>query len=341
VTVGFAGRSIRYAGRGLLGLAVVIMTLWGVMAIYYSNLGPGALRIFLCVVFGGAAAVSFIFLPRRGLTFAVFLVVFAGLMWWWSTIRPSNDRLWQKDVAVLPYAVVTGDEITIHNIRNFHYRTETDYDIRYYAKTVDLQKLSSVDLIAVYWMGDAIAHIMLTFGFEGKEYIAFSIETRKEEGEDYSTIKGFFKQYELIYIAGDERDLIRLRTDYRKPQEDVYLFRFNATPANARGLFMEYVRQINSMREKPEWYNTLTTNCTTNVVRHVRVLGSRARYTWEILLSGYAPHYAYEMGGLYRGVPFKELKEMSYINRKAHMIGDDPEFSRKIREGLPGPEGKP
>ncbi|OPY00880.1 MAG: hypothetical protein A4E60_02059 [Syntrophorhabdus sp. PtaB.Bin047] len=339
--MGLAGKGVRYAGRGLLGLAVVIMTLWGVMAIYYSNLGSETLRGSLSAAFGVATAASFIFLPRRGLTLAFFLAAFAGLAWWWSTIPPSNDRVWQKDVAVLPYAVIRGNEIRIHNIRNFHYRSETDYDVRYYAKTFDLAKLSSVDLIAVYWMGDAIAHIMVSFGFEGKEYIAFSIETRKEEGEDYSTIKGFFKQYELIYIAGDERDLIRLRTDYRRPQEDVYLFRLSARPANARGLFMEYVRQINSMRKTPEWYNTLTTNCTTNVVRHVRALGSRARYTWEILLSGYAPHYAYEMGGLYRGVPFKELKEMSYINRKAHMIGDDPEFSRKIREGLPVPEGRP
>jgi hypothetical protein len=215
VTVGLAGKGVRYAGRGLLGLAVVIMTLWGVMAIYYSNLGSETLRGSLSAAFGVATAASFIFLPRRGLTFVVFLAAFAGLTWWWSTIPPSNDRVWQKDVAVLPYAVIRGNEIRIHNIRNFHYRSETDYDIRYYAKTFDLAKLSSVDLIAVYWMGDAIAHIMVSFGFEGKEYIAFSIETRKEEGEDYSTIKGFFKQYELIYIAGDERDLIRLRTDYR------------------------------------------------------------------------------------------------------------------------------
>jgi hypothetical protein len=194
-----------------------------------------------------------------------------------------------------------------------------------------------VDLLAVYWMGDAIAHIMISFGFQEQDFVAFSIETRKEQGETYSTLKGFFKQYELIYVVGDERDLIRVRTDYRSPPEDVYLYRLNVPRENARKLFMEYIRQINSMKESAEWYNTLTTNCTTNVVRHVRSFGGRARYNWKVLLSGYAPRYAYENGSLDTRIPFEELRKLSYINPKAVALGDDPEFSRKIREGLPMP----
>ena len=241
-------------------------------------------------------------------------------------------------MAVLPYATVKGEQVTIHNIRNLNYRTETDFDVRYYDKTFDLNRLDSVDLIAVYWMGDAIAHVMVSFGFQEKDFVTFSIETRKEKGEDYSTLKGFFKQYELIFIVGDERDLIRVRTDYRKPPEDVYLYRGRMTPENSRKFFMEYVRQINSMKENPEWYNTLTTNCTTDVVRLNRAYGGQARYNWKVLLSGYAPQYAYENGSLDTRIPFEELRKLSYINPKARAVGDDPEFSRKIRESLPRPE---
>ena len=274
-------------------------------------------------------------LPRRGRTLFWFFVIFALLVVWWGTIRPSNARIWQADVSVLPYAAVAGDLVTLHNIRNFTYRTETDFDVVYYDKTFDLSKLNSVDLIAVYWMGDAIAHVMLSFGFGDADYVAFSIEARKETHEGYSSVKGFFKQYELIYVVADERDVIRLRTDYRNPQEDVYLYRTRITPENARRLFLEYVEQINNLKDEPEFYNTLTTNCTTNVVRHIRAFGGKVTYSWKILLSGYAPQYAYERGGLDTSLTFEELRKRSYINPRAHTIGNVPEFSRRIREDLP------
>jgi hypothetical protein len=334
---GITRRILRYGGIVLLFVVIGLMTAWAALAMYYSNLPGEYLRLGLAGLFALVTAAGFLFLPRRGRTLVWFVVIFAAIVAWWITIPASNNRNWQREVARVPYATIQGDEVTIHDIRNLNYRTETDFDANYYAKTFDLGKLDSVDLIAVYWMGDAIAHIMLSFGFQEKEYIAFSIETRKEEGEDYSTIKGFFKQYELIYVAGDERDLIRVRTDYRNPREDVYVYRTRITKENARKLFMEYIRQINSMKEKPEWYNTMTTNCTTNVVRHIRAFGGRVRYTWKILLSGYTPQYAYELGGLDTTIPFDELKKRSYINPKAQAIGNDPDFSRKIREGLPTP----
>jgi hypothetical protein len=195
-----------------------------------------------------------------------------------------------------------------------------------------------MDIISVYWMGDAIAHIMISFGFQEKDFVAFSIETRKEIGEEYSTIKGFFKQYELIYIAGDERDLLRVRTDYRNPQEDVYLYRTRMPRDRSRKLFMEYIKQINAMKKKPVWYNTLTTNCTTNIVMHIKTFSERIHYNWKILLSGYTPLYAYERDAFDARIPFAELRKLSYINPRAHVIGNDPEFSRKVREGLPRPE---
>jgi hypothetical protein len=321
-------------------VVVAVMAAWGILAIYYSDIPDATQRTCFAGLFGFATIAAFIVLPNRRRTLVGFVVAFAALVAWWSLIKPSNSRDWQKDVAVLPYAEIQGDLVTIHNIRNFKYRTETDFDPHYYDKTFDLNKLSSVDLITVYWMGDAIAHVMLSFGFGGTDYVTFSIETRKEKNEDYSTIKGFFKQYELIYVVGDERDLIGLRTSFRNPQEDVYLYRLRMLPERKRLLFMEYVKQINELKENPEFYNTLTTNCTTNVVTHVRAYGGKVRYNWKILLSGYAPQYVYELGGLDTSLPFAELRKLSLINQRAHEAGDDHNFSLKIREGLPMPDQK-
>jgi hypothetical protein len=331
-------RVLRCAGVFICAAVVLLMTAWGALAIWYSNLSESYVRTGLAGLYVLATILAFIFLSRRRRTLAGFLVVFVGIVAWWLSIPASNDRNWQADVAVLPYAVVKGEQVTIFNIRNLNYRTETDYDVHYYDKTFDLNRLDSVDLIAVYWMGDTIAHIMLSFGFQEQDFVTFSIETRKERGEGYSTLKGFFKQYELIIVAGDERDLIRVRTDYRKPPEDVYLYRGRMTPENSRKFFLEYIRQINFMKEDPEWYNTLTTNCTTDVVRLIRAYGGQARYNWKVLLSGYAPQYAYENGSLDARIPFEELRKLSYINPKARAVGDDPGFSRKIREGLLRPQ---
>jgi Ca2+/Na+ antiporter len=319
-------------------LVLAIMTGWAPLAIYYSHLSSEIVRAGISIAFATCTVVLFLLFRKRFWTVIIgFLVAFCLIVVWWLNIKPSNDRNWQPDVAVLPYATIQDHLVTIHNIRNLHYRTETDFDENYYDKTFDLNVLNSVDLIAVYWMGDAIAHIMMSFGFQGKDFVAFSIETRKEKGEGYSTIKGFFKQYELIYIAGDERDLIRVRTDYRNPQEEVYLYRIRFNRERGRKLFMEYIKQINAMKKRPVWYNTLTTNCTTNIVMHIKTFTDRIRYSWKILLSGYTPLYAYERGALDTSIPFTKLRKQSHINPKAHVIGNDPEFSRKIREGLPVP----
>ena len=319
-------------------LVIALMTAWASLAIYYSNLSSDGIRAPIAIGFVLCTAAAFLLFKKRFWTLIGFLVVFCLIVAWWLNIKPSNDRNWQPDVAVIPYATIQDNLVTIHNIRNLNYRTETDFDVHYYDKTFDLKNLDSVDMIAVYWMGDAIAHIMMSFGFQEKDFVAFSIETRKEIGEGYSTIKGFFKQYELIYIAGDERDLIRVRTDYRNPQEDVYLYRIKFNRERAQKLFMEYIKQINSMKKRPAWYNTLTTNCTTNIVMHIKTFSERVRYNWKILLSGYTPLYAYELGALDTRLPFAELKKVSHINPKAHVIGNDPEFSRKIRDGLPRSE---
>ena len=327
---------LRGAGLLGLGLAVAGATLWGALALGYSDLRAGP---WLGAAFALATFAAFLLLPRRRRTLLGWGIAFALLMLWWTSLEPSNQRDWQPEVAVLPHATRAGDLVTLHGVRNFDYRTEQDFVAQYDERTFDLRKLDAVDLVAVYWMGDAIAHIMVSFGFGG-DHIAFSIETRKEQGEAYSALAGFFRRYELIYVVGDERDLIRLRTNYREPPELVYLYRTRAGPQAARALFLEYVAKINQLHERAEFYNTLTTNCTTDVWLLVRALSSRFPLDWRVLLSGHFPEYAYDLGSLDTSLPFAALKRLSLINDKAQAADQAPDFSRRIREGLPRPPSR-
>jgi hypothetical protein len=319
------------------GIAVALMTAWAGAAIYYSNLPGPRLRAGLAIAFVAATAVAFAVLPRRRRTLVAFLVVFAALVIWWRAIPASNDRDWQPEVAVTPWATIDGDQVTIHGVRNFDYRTETDFIPRWEDRTYDLRALDSGDLIAVYWAGKAIAHIMVSFGFGGRDHVAISIETRKARGQSYSTVAGFFKQYELVYVVADERDVIRVRTTYRQPQEDVYVYRLRVPRENIRRAFLDYMRTINDMHEHPRFYNTLTTNCTTAALVHTRVNPGSPPLSWKILLSGYLPDYAYELGRIDTSLPFPELERRSLVNERAHAADRDPDFSRAIRAGLPVP----
>jgi Domain of unknown function (DUF4105) len=335
--MGHAKGWLRALGIACLGLAVVGATAWASLALYYSDLPGEPLRLGLAAAFALGTLGAFLFLPDRRRTLLGFGAAVAIVLLWWLSIEPSNERDWQVDVAVLPYATRDGDLVTLHNVRNFDYRTEQNFAPRYEDRTFDLRDLDAVDLIAVYWAGDAIAHIIVSFGFEG-EHVAISIETRKEKGEAYSSIAGFFRRYELIYVVGDERDLIRVRTNYREPQERAYLYRTRMSPENARRLFLEYVDRINRLKEQPEFYNTLTTNCTTDVWSLTRALSDRIPLDWRVLLSGHFPEYAYDLGSLDVSLPFAELKAQSLINDKAHVADQDPAFSRRIRAGLPRPQ---
>ncbi len=323
--------------RVLTGLAVAGMTAWSAGAIYYSDgFGPRWSSV-LAVTFVAVTGSAFLLLPRPRYTLAGFLVVFAAVLAWWLRIPASNGRDWQPEVAVTPWATVDGDRVTIHGVRDFDYRTETDFVPRWEDRTYDLRKLDSADLIAVYWAGKPIAHIMLSFGFGGEDYLPVSMETRKERGESYSALAGFFKKYELIHVVADERDVIRVRATYRQPQEDVYLYHLRMPRENIRRVFLDYLRAMNELGEHPRFYNTLTTNCTTSALVHTRVNPGSPPMSWKVLLSGYVPDYAYELGRLDRTLPFPELERMSRINERAHAADKDPAFSKRIREGLPVP----
>ncbi|HEY2808999.1 MAG TPA: DUF4105 domain-containing protein [Steroidobacteraceae bacterium] len=322
-------------GVVLLAILLAGMTAWGVLALIYFDPLPHALRPILAAVFALAGSATLVALcrPRRrtpALTW--FSILFAVLLLCWFQIAPTNEGQWRPEVAVLPYATLEGDLVTVHNIRNFDYRTETDFTPAYYNATFDAGKLSSVDLFAVYWMGPSISHGIISFGFADGQHLAVSIEARSPHGAGYSTIAGFFRQYEVHYVVADERDVIRLRTNYRlHPVENAYLFHLVGTPEDARHTFMNYIAKINSLKKQPEFYNSLTDNCITGIWQNARGNPGRPSFSWKLLLSGYAPEYLYEQGKLDRSVPFEVLRERGHINEKAHAADQDADFSSKIR----------
>lgn len=335
------GCKVKFIKTILMGLILIITTLWGAFAVYFGDSHTGIVQTCVSVVFGlcGLAALISLGFPRwRKRILPGYAFLFAAILTWWLFISPSNERQWQPDVAKLAYATFDGDRVTVHNIRNFDYRSEFDYQPAYYTKTYDLNKLEGVDLIAVYWMGPAIAHTILSFNFGGNEHLAVSIEARKELGEGYSTIKGFFKQYELIYIVADERDVIRLRTNYRKdPPEEAYLYRVQGPQQNARRLFSEYMKKINELNVEPEFYKTLLDNCTTAIWFNARVNPEHLPFSWKVLLSGYVPEYLYKSKRLDSRIPFSELQKQAHINSRAQAADQSSDFSMHIRTAIKQP----
>ena len=332
---------IRKSGRFLISLLLVLWliasTIWATLAVYFGDSRSETTLLILSIVvalIGLGTVITLLFIPSRSKQHllvhgAIFLVVLI----WWFNIQPSNDRNWQADVGKLAYASTEGDLVTVHNIRNFSYHSEFDYSPSYYDKSFDLNKLEGVDLFAVYWMGPAIAHIILSFDFGEYNHLAISIEARKEEGESYSTTKGFFRRYELMYIVADERDVIGLRTNYRKdPLEHVYRYRIKAPKKNIKNLFLKYIERINMLYEKPVFYNTLLHNCTTTIWLNARdVNPDHVPFSWKILVSGYLPEYLYEAGRLNQQLPFAELKDQAYVNPLLKGRKISPLFSRIIR----------
>jgi hypothetical protein len=276
---------------------------------------------------------------QRWLAKALVATGFIGVLGWWLTLKPSNDRPWLPDVAQTGWAEVNGDQVTLHNVRNCEYRTETDYTPQWGTRTVDLSKLRGVDLAINYWGSAWMAHPIMSFQFENAPPVCFSIETRKEIGESYSAIGGLYRQYELIFICAEERDVIRVRTNYRHG-EDIYLYRTTMKPEKARERFLEYVASMNALRDKPRWYNAATTNCTTSI-RTQHASAERAPWDWRILFNGYADKMLYERHALAGDLPFPELKKRALIDEAAKAADADPEFSVRIREGRPGFDSQP
>ena len=324
-----------WAGRVLVGLACVVLLAWMALAVYFDlaprgiSWLPAGLAILVPV---GALAVLVLVRPRRWAVVGI-AVAFVMVLVAWLAIPPSNTRDWQPDVATLPYAEIRGDRVTVHNVRNADYRSETDYTVRLEDRELDLSRLRSLDLFLVYWGSPLIAHTIMSWGFEGDQYLAVSIETRKEKGEEYSALRGFFRQYELTFVVADERDVVRLRTNFRG--EDVYVYQLDVPPADARVLLLKYLRAVNDLREHPQWYNALTDNCTTAIQRLAGSDSRRSWWSWKLFLNGHLDELAYDIGAIDRSLPFPVLKAKSRVNDRAKAANADPQFSARIREGLP------
>jgi hypothetical protein len=319
-------------------VAACLLTMWACAALWFDLRFRG---------WRASAAIAYLIVVATGVVVfnadwratLVALGAFCGVLAWWLSLRPSNNRTWQPDVAETAWVGIEGNTVIIHNVRNCDYRAQFDYTPRWETRRLDLSTLRGIDVFLAYWGSPWIAHPIMSFDFGDDGHIALSVETRKEVGKTYSTVRGFFRHYELIYIISDERDVIRLRTTYRT-REDVYLYRTCATPEGARRVFLDYARRVNALRERPEWYNALTNNCTTNVAAHVaHARGTRAPLDWRILLNGKADEMMYERGDLAAELDFARLKADAHITPAARAAGDAPDFSRRIRQGRPGFEG--
>jgi uncharacterized protein DUF4105 len=318
----------------LSGLIGLIATGWAAGALYFDLPIPW-LRVPLALLYGLAMLVSLLFVKGRWRALGVVAGGFAVVLAWWFTIKPGNEGNWQPDVAQLAWAEINGDEVTLHNVRNCDYRTETDYDARWETRTVRLSQITGADMAINYWGSPWIAHPIVSFQFADAAPLCFSIETRKQAGQSYSAVRGLYRQFGLIYVVADERDVIRLRTNYRQG-EDIYLYRTTTTPAQARQRFHEYLRSLNDIRDHPRWYNAITTNCTTSI-RDQHPAAERIPWDWRILLNGKGDELMFERHTIVTaGLSFPELKERSLIDARAKAADASPDFSQLIRVELPG-----
>ena len=326
---------------GLLALLVLLVTAWGALALWFQLTRPWALGFGVLWCLLGVSAVTVLLVApaqrywRQALLACAVGVVAIGA--WWQGLTPSHERLWADDVARLLEPHVDGDIVTLVNLRNFAWRSETDYTARWETRQYDLRKLESADLILSYWMGPHIAHTLISFGFSDGRKLVLSLEIRKERHESFSAIGGFFRNYEQVIVAADERDLVRTRSNAR--HEQVYLYRLRARPEQLRAVLLDYLARAERLRHQPEFYNTLTSNCTTILFELARRIEPGLPLDWRLLASGHFAEYAYDHDALTPDLPYAELQQRGHINARANASDSDgTDFSRAIRTGVPGVE---
>jgi hypothetical protein len=323
----------RWIGLAALWLLLLPTIAWGSAALWFD--GPVARPVagVLSAVFALGALGLLTMLRSFWRGVASYAVLFALVLGWWFSIEPSNDRNWLPEVANLPTAVIDGDRLTIQNLRNLDYRSADDFTPRWETRSYDLSQLVGMDIYFFYWGSPNIAHTIMSWDFENQPPLAISIETRKEVGEAYSAVLGFFRQFELYYVVADERDVIRLRTNFRG--DEGYLYRLDWSPADARRLLLAYLAEVNRLAREPRWYNAFTHNCTTTIRFHVRQIGLARAWNWRVLVNGKGPELLYMRGVLNTTMPLPELIARSYVNDRAQAAGNAADFSRQIRESLP------
>jgi hypothetical protein len=326
-------RAVRWLAWVIVWLAAVGCVAWAFGALVY-DFPVASLRTFALFLYGLVILCIFVFLRGKWGKLIALVVAFGIVLAWWLTLKPSNLRNWQPDVAQNPWAEIKGDAVTLHNVRNCDYRTELDYTPHWETRRVRLSQITGIDIAINYWGSPWMAHPIISFQFADAPPVCFSIETRKEIGESYSAIGGLYRQYELIYIVADERDVIRVRTNYRHG-EDVYLYHTTVNPDHARVRFLDYITALNQLHDHPRWYNAITTNCTTSI-RSQHAVASRSPWDWRILINGKMDEMMFEHHTIADGgLPFPELKQRSLINPAAKAADHDSNFSKRIRQNLP------
>jgi hypothetical protein len=328
----FLSRSFGWLIAVIWFLCQAALIAWATLAIYYSNLPSAALRAGLAGAFA-AFAVWALWLSRQRRMAAIAIVLFLGVAAWWITIRPSHDRPWRPEVAVMPRAFIDGDHVRLNGVRNFDYRTRNDFTVRYEEREVLLSHLTGLDFYVSYFMPGPVGHTFLSFIFDNAPPLSISIETRPEVGESFAPVASLFKQFELIYVVGDERDLVGVRANYR--HEAVYLYHLNTSPDDARRLLLVYLARINELAGRPEFYHLLTNSCTINIVRYANAAGRVGRLDVRHLLNGLIDGYLYYSGRIDTTLPFEELRRRSLINEAAQAADNAPDFSERIRASLP------
>ena len=327
-------KPLRWLLAGIKALCLILLLGWASLAIYY-NLPWHWLRLALALAFF-IFGVWALWYSRRPRAIGVFAALFLGVLVWFISIKPSHDRPWRPEVAVMPRAIIDGDRVRITGFRNFEYRSRNDFTVRYEEREVSLSHLNSLDFYLSYFWSDApVAHTFVSFGFDNAPPVSISIETRPEIGEGFAPLPSLFKQFELIYVVGDERDLVRVRTNYRN--EDVYLYRIQTSPEFARRLFLVYLERINELADRPEFYHLLSNSCTINIVRYANLAGRVGRLDIRHIVNGWSDRYLYSAGALDTSLPFEELRRRSRINETAQAAGNAPDFSQRIRKSLPTP----
>ena len=302
------------------------------LAIYYSNLPSARLRVALAMAFA-ILAIWLLWLSRDRRAYVIFMALFLGMVAWWLSISPSHDRPWRPEVAVMPRATIDGDRVRISGVRNFEYRSVNDFTVRYEKREVQLSHLTGLDFFVSYWSEGLVGDTFLSFISDNAPPLSIFIETRPEVGEGFNPIGSLLKQFELIYVVGDERDLVGVRTNYRKGT--VYLYRLNSAPDNVRRLLMVYLKRINELADRPEFYHLLSNSCTINIIRYANAAGRAGRFDIRHLLNGLIDSYLYHSGRVDTTLPFDELRRRSRVNEAAQAADDAPDFSERIRASLP------
>jgi len=330
---GFLALSVGWLIAIIGFLVRALLITWATLAIYYSNLPWAWARLGLAAAFAVFAVWALWFSRRRRSMSAVAAVLFLCVVGWWLAIPPSHDRNWRPEVAVMPRAIIDGDRVRLTGVRNFDYRSRNDFTARYEERVVRLSHLKSIDFYISYFTEGPVGHTFLSFIFDDAPPLTISIETRPEVGEGFAPVASLFKQFELIYVVGSERDLVGVRTNHRG--EPTYLYRLNSSADDARRLLLVYLERINQLADHPEFYNLLTNSCTINIIRYANAAGRQGRFDIRHLLNGLIDSYLYHSGRINTDLPFDELRRRSLINEAAQAADGAPDFPERIRAALP------